>query len=80
MEIIFALLRYATRKFQTHLIMNYLFPFAIPNLLLLQMKVDIIQLIPTIARVLTCLIEIHSHVESMFQTVFILSIRVLLLY
>jgi hypothetical protein len=35
MEIIFALLRYAMRKFQTHLIMNYLLSFAIPNLLLL---------------------------------------------
>jgi hypothetical protein len=35
MKIIFALLRYATRKFQTHLIMNYLLSFAIPNLLLL---------------------------------------------
>jgi hypothetical protein len=41
MEIIFALLRYATRKFQTHLIMNYLLSFAILNLLLLQMKDDI---------------------------------------
>jgi hypothetical protein len=35
MEIIFALLRYAMRKFQTRLIMNYLLSFAILNHLLL---------------------------------------------
>jgi hypothetical protein len=80
MEIIFALPRYAKRKFQTHLIMSYLFSFAILNHLLLYTRVDIVRLNPTMHEFSTRLTKIRSHAESMFQTLFSLSIRVLPLY
>jgi hypothetical protein len=80
MEIIFPLLRYAMCKFQTHLIMNYLLSFATMNHLLLETKVDIVRLIPSMCKLFTRLTKIQSHAESMFHILFSLSIRVLLLY
>jgi hypothetical protein len=44
------------------------------------MRVDIVWLNPTMREFSTLLTEIQSHAESTFQTLFSLSIRVLLLY
>jgi hypothetical protein len=80
MEIIFALLRYAMRKFYTRLTMNYPLSFVIPNRSLLETKIDIVLLIPFMHELWTHLTKIQGHAKSMFQTLFSLSIRVLLLY
>jgi hypothetical protein len=76
MELVFALLRYDMGKFSTRLTMNYPFSFVILNHSLFEMKVDIIRLIPFVRELLTHLTKIQGHAESMFQTLFSLSIRV----
>jgi hypothetical protein len=80
MEIIFASVRNAMRKFWTRLTMSYLFSFPVPNNSLMEMKISIVQQISFLCEFLTHLITIQSHVKSTFQTLFSLSIRVLPLY
>jgi hypothetical protein len=76
MEIMFALVGYVMCKFSTRLIMNYPFPFLVPSNSLLETKIGIIRLISFLREFVTHLTMIQSHVESMFQTLFGLSIRV----
>jgi hypothetical protein len=80
MEITFALLRYAMRKFETRLTMNYPLSFVIPNHSLLELKVDIVRLIPFMCELCIHLTNIQGRAESTFWTLFSLSIRVFLLY
>jgi hypothetical protein len=68
------------RKFSTCLTMNYPFCFVILHHSLFDTKVDIVRLIPFVREPWTRLTKIQGHVESTFQTLFSLSIRVLLLY
>jgi hypothetical protein len=68
------------RKFSTFLTMNYPFCFFILSRSLLEMKVDIVPLIPFVRELWTHPTKIQGHAESTFQTLFSLSIRVLLLY
>jgi hypothetical protein len=80
MEVIFALLRYAMPKFYTRLTMNYPLSFVIQNRSLFEMEVDIIRLIPFMHELWTHLTKIQGHAKLMFQTLFGLLIRGLLLY
>jgi hypothetical protein len=54
------------REFSTHLIMNYLFSLLVPNNLLLEPEVGIVQLISYLRELFTRLSMIQSHAESTF--------------
>jgi hypothetical protein len=56
-------LRYAMRKFKTRLTMNYPLSFVIWNHSLLEMKVDIVQLIPLMLELWTRVTKIQGHAE-----------------